>query len=151
MFLQSHIHAMVAAVGATRETLLSGLWGWLPEPVLLGLLNIRLKPFAMMQAYRRGIKNLAYASDAGVYRWGDNAKDLFEFSKRGMTPTDAIKTATVNAARMLGLEREIGSIAVGKAADIIATTGSPLEDITRFGQIRFVMRAGIVYRSETSN
>jgi imidazolonepropionase-like amidohydrolase len=68
-----------------------------------------------------------------------------------MTPTDAIKTATVNAARMLGLEREIGSIAVGKAPDIIATTGSPLEDITRLGQIRFVMRAGIVYRSEMSN
>ena len=76
MFLQSHIHAMVAAVGATRETLHSGLWGWLPEPVLLGLLNIRLKPFAMMQAYRRGIKNLVYASDAGISTTVENTSEF---------------------------------------------------------------------------
>ena len=80
--MESHIHAMVAAVGATRETLHSGLWGWLPEPVLLGLLNIRLKPFAMMQAYRRGIKTWPMHLMQG-YIVGETMRRIFLSSQSG--------------------------------------------------------------------
>ena len=68
-FLQSHIYGVVQAVGDTPESLHDGLWGWLPDAILLRFQKIRMRPFAMMMAYESGISNLAYASDAGVYPW----------------------------------------------------------------------------------
>ena len=146
VFLQSHIYGVVMAVGDTPDTLRDGLWGWLPDPILKRLYAIRQNPFAIIKAYEFGIRNLAYASDAGVYTWGDNAGDFAEFVKRGMSQSDAIQTATVNAARMLGMENDLGSIEPGKKADIIATASSPLADISELMRIHFVMRDGMVYR-----
>jgi len=147
VFLQSHIYAVVMAVGDTPDTLEEGLWGWLPEPILRRFQAIRLRPFAMTAAYDYGVRNLAYASDAGVYQWGNNAGDFREFVQRGMTKADAIKTATVNAARMLGLQDELGAITPGRNADIIATNDNPLVDISSLMRIHFVMRDGVVYKS----
>jgi imidazolonepropionase-like amidohydrolase len=148
VFLQSHIYGVVMAVGDTHATLHDGLWGWLPDPLLVRFQQIRMRPFAMTAAYEAGVRNLAYASDAGVYEWGNNAADFREFVKRGMTHSDAIMTATVNAARMLGLEDDLGAIEPGKRADIIAANGNPLHDISALMNIRFVMRDGVVYRSD---
>jgi imidazolonepropionase-like amidohydrolase len=147
-FLQSHIYGVVKAVGDTPESLHDGLWGWLPDSILLRFQEIRLRPFAMMRAWESGISNLAYASDAGVYKWGENAGDLVEFVDRGMSSMDAIRTATVSAARMLGLQDQLGSIAPGKKADIIAASRNPLEDISALMEVRFVMRDGTVYRHD---
>lgn len=146
VFFQSHIYAIVQALGEDFESLHQGLWGWLPDSILLRFLAIRKRPFAMLEAYRHGVKNLVYASDAGVYPWGENAGDFVEFVQRGMSEADAIQTATVNAARMLGLDQELGSIEVGKIADLIATSASPLEDIGELTRVRFVMRDGIVFK-----
>jgi len=148
IFLQSHIYGVVQAVGDDFETLHQGLWGWLPDSILLRFQDIRNRPFAMMEAYRLGMKNLVYASDAGVYLWGENAGDFVEFVARGMSEADAIRTATVNAARMLGLDQELGSIEPGKMADLIATSASPLDDISELTRVRFVMRDGIVFKTE---
>ena len=148
VFLQSHIYGVVMAVGDTQETLHDGLWGWLPDPLLKRFQQIRMRPFAMTAAYDSGIRNLSYASDAGVYTWGNNAADFNEFVQRGMTPSDAIMTATVNAARMLGLDDDLGVIEPGKRADIIAANGNPLADISALMGIQFVMRDGVVYRSD---
>ncbi|MDJ0926741.1 MAG: amidohydrolase family protein [Gammaproteobacteria bacterium] len=146
-FLQSHIHGVVAAIGDSPESLQDGLWGWLPEPLLTRFYNIKTRPFAVMQAYRAGVRNISYASDAGVYLWGDNARDLVEFVQRGMEPEDALATATTNAARMLGMDDQLGSIAVGKRADLIAVADNPLEDIETMLQVEFVMRDGKVFRA----
>ena len=148
VFVQSHIHGILQAVGETSETLRDGLWGWLPYPLLKRFQAIRQRPFAMITAYERGIRNLAYASDAGVYAWGENAHDLVEFVKRGIPAGDAILFATLNPARMLGLEADLGSIEAGKKADMIATRGSPLDDVTEVLRVGFVMRDGVVFRNE---
>lgn len=150
VFFQSHIYGVVMAVGETAASLHDGLWGWLPDSILERFQAIRLRPFAMIAAYDYGLRNLAYASDAGVYEWGDNAGDFVEFVQRGMSRTDAILTATLNAARMLGLEDQLGSIVPGKQADIIATAASPLDDISELMRIRFVMREGVVYRLDNN-
>jgi imidazolonepropionase-like amidohydrolase len=147
VFLQSHIYGVVMAVGNTPETLHDGLWGWLPDPLLIRFQQIRMRPFAMTAAYESGIRDLAYASDAGVYEWGNNAADFQEFVQRGMTRSDAIMTATNNAARMLGLADELGTIETGKRADIIAADSNPLDDISALMRIQFVMRDGVIYRS----
>lgn len=145
-YLQSHIHGVVQAIGDTPDNVQDGLWGWLPRSILLRFLQIKQRKFAMIAAYDAGLENLAYASDAGVYSWGENAADLLEFVRRGMSAQQALATATTNAARMLGLDTDIGTVEVGKAADIIATASNPLHDIAALLEVNFVMRAGTVYR-----
>jgi imidazolonepropionase-like amidohydrolase len=146
-FFQSHIHGVLAAVGDTPDTLTDGLWGWLPTPLLERFYAIKTRPFAVIEAYRAGVRNIVYASDAGVYAWGDNARDLVEYVRRGMPPADALRAATVNAARMLGVDRERGVIAPGQQADLIALDGDPLQDIEAVMRVRFVMRDGQVFRA----
>ncbi|MEX2122843.1 MAG: amidohydrolase family protein [Woeseia sp.] len=148
VFVQSHIYGVVQAVGATPETLHDGLWGWLPEPLLRRFQAIRLRPFAVIEAYRSGIRNISYASDAGVYEWGENAADLVEFVARGIPEAEAIRIATLNPARMLGLDRDLGSIEPGKKADIIAAIGNPLVEISELRHVCFVMRDGVIFRQD---
>jgi imidazolonepropionase-like amidohydrolase len=146
VFVQSHIFGVVQAVGATEATLHAGLWGWLPDSTLRQFLEIRSRPFAVIEAWRAGIRNISYASDAGVYEWGDNAADLAEFVARGIPAGEAIRFATSNPARMLALDDELGSVAAGKKADLIACSQDPLDDISALQRIHFVMRDGRVHR-----
>lgn len=95
-------------------------------------------------AYRAGI-SIAFGSDAGVTPHGKQALEFLWYWKIGMTPGDTLRTATVNAARLLGLEKEIGTIEVGKQADIIATYANPLDDVATLQNVTFVMRAGKVF------
>ena len=147
-FLQSHIYGVVRAVGETTETLQEGLWGWLPDTILLRFQAIRNRPFAMIEAYDHGVRKLVYDSDVGVYLWGENPGDFGEFASRGMSETDAIKTATIHAARMLGLGHELGTIEPGKKADRIATSGDPLDDISELTRTKLATRDGIVFKTE---
>ncbi len=144
-YMQSHIYAVVAAVGETRNTVHDGIVWWHPTSVLERLFDIKMRPFAVARAYRAGIRKIALATDAGNFPHGDNARDIVEYVKRGIPEMFAIQAATVNAAEMLGLMDLIGTLEVGKRADIIATQGSPLKDISELTRVRFVMRDGVVY------
>ncbi len=144
-YMQSHIYAVVAAVGDTRDTVHDGIVWWHPTPVLERLFDIKMRPFAVERAYRAGIRKIALATDAGNFPHGDNARDIVEYVKRGIPEMFAIRAATVNAAEMLGLMDSVGTLEVGKRADIIATQGSPLQDISELTRVRFVMRDGVVY------
>ncbi len=95
-------------------------------------------------AIKAGVK-IALGTDAGVYPHGDNAKEFAALVKRGMSPLEAIRTATVNAADLLGVD-DRGMIAAGKLADLVAVPGNPLEDITVMERVSFVMKGGKVYK-----
>jgi imidazolonepropionase-like amidohydrolase len=97
------------------------------------------------RAVRAGVR-IAYGTDAGVYPHGDNAKQFAYQVKFGQSPMEAIRSATIEAAELIGKAEEFGSIEPGKAADLIAVDGDPLDDITRLERVRFVMKEGRVIK-----
>jgi len=97
-------------------------------------------------AVKAGAK-IAFGTDAGVYPHGINARQFSKMVEWGMTPLQAIQSATIGNAELFGLEKEIGSIEVGKFADIIAVSNNPLESIKILENIDFVMKAGIIYKN----
>lgn len=97
------------------------------------------------KAYPAGVK-IAYGTDAGVSKHGRNADEFELLVKHGMPPAQALKAATVNAADLLGLASEIGSIEPGKRADIIAVPADPLADVRALKQVSFVMKDGRVIK-----
>ena len=98
---------------------------------------------SLLKAVPAGVK-IAFGTDAGVSKHGRNADEFELMVKYGMTPVETIKAATVNAADLLGLAAEIGTIEVGKSADIIAVAGDPLTDVTTLKRVTFVMARGEV-------
>jgi imidazolonepropionase-like amidohydrolase len=102
---------------------------------------------ALQKAVPAGVK-IAFGTDAGVSKHGRNADEFELMVKHGMTPATAIHAATVNAADLLGLTTQVGSLEVGKAADIIAVTGDPLRDVTVLKRVGFVMKGGQVYKDQ---
>ena len=97
------------------------------------------------KAYRAGVK-IAFGTDAGVGPHGDNALEFAYMVEAGMPPLEAIRSATLAAADLLGAQAELGSIAAGKLADIIAVEGNPLDDIALLQKVSFVMKDGQVFR-----
>ncbi len=85
-------------------------------------------------------------SDSSVLPHGENAKEIVWMATHGMTPLDAIRAATVNAAELLGWSDRVGSIAPGKLADIIAVRGNPLKDVTTLERVAWVMKGGVVMK-----
>lgn len=99
------------------------------------------------RAYQAGVK-IAFGTDTGVSAHGDNAQEFSLMVEAGMPPMEAIVAATKNAADLLGESDHLGSISVGKYADVIAVRGNPIEDITLLEHIGFVMKDGIIYKTE---
>lgn len=98
------------------------------------------------RAYKAGVK-IAFGTDSGEPEHGENADEFLYLVDVGMTEMDAIKAATVNAADLLDLSADIGSIEEGKYADIIATKNDPLKDISSLQDVYFVMKEGLVFKS----
>lgn len=92
-----------------------------------------------------GVK-IAFGTDTGVSAHGDNATEFKMMVDAGMTPARAIRTATVDAADLLGLSSAVGTLEPGKAADIVAVAKSPLDDVTELERVTFVMRRGVVHK-----
>ncbi|WP_299980678.1 amidohydrolase family protein [uncultured Pseudoteredinibacter sp.] len=97
------------------------------------------------KAYRAGV-NIAFGTDSGVSRHGINAEEAVLMTKAGMSEMDVLQSATVNAAKLIGQSKTLGTLEPGKYADIIATNGSPLADIKELLDVDFVMKAGKVYK-----
>lgn len=101
--------------------------------------------------FRRAVKmgiRLTMGTDAGIYPHGDNAKQLAVMVRYGMTPIQALRSATQIGAEALGRDKDVGAIAVGRYADIIAVPGDPTQDVTAVERVSFVMKGGVVYRRD---
>lgn len=104
---------------------------------------------AQRQNFRKAVKagvKLAFGTDAGVCPFGIDAKQFAFMVKYGMTPMQAIQSATSSAADLIGRSNEFGSIKPGKFADVIAVSGDPLKDVGLLENIQFVMKDGVVYK-----
>lgn len=99
------------------------------------------------RAVKKGVK-IAFGTDAGGFNWDalNEAKEFGYMTKFGMTPAQALDTAGRNAAQLLDMESQIGSIEPGKLADIVAVPGNPLSDITVMEKVSFVMKDGVVVK-----
>ena len=102
---------------------------------------------SLAKAYPADVK-IAFGTDAGVSKHGRNADEFELMVKHGMPASAAIQAATMNAATLLGVEKEVGSLEPGKAADLIAVAGDPIADITILKSVRFVMKDGRVFKAE---
>ncbi|HET9363511.1 MAG TPA: amidohydrolase family protein [Candidatus Angelobacter sp.] len=113
--------------------------------VWLDMLNIHEETFH--RALKAGVK-IAFGTDVGGFDWSiDPAKEFPYMVKYGMTPAQAIRAATTSAAELLDMQNDVGSIAPGKYADIVAVKGDPLTDISLLEKIDFVMKGGEVFKS----
>jgi imidazolonepropionase-like amidohydrolase len=101
----------------------------------------------LKKAFAAGVK-VAFGTDAAVYPHGLNAHEFAVYVRLGMSPLQAIQTATIHGADLLGWSSKIGTLEAGKWADLIAVEGNPLKDVTTLQQVKFVMKGGEVVKNE---
>jgi imidazolonepropionase-like amidohydrolase len=121
--------------------------GFYPEIIVPKALEIGPKiQSTFAKAYKRGVK-IAFGTDAGVFPHGQNAKEFGYMVEVGMPPMEAIQSATITNAKVLGLADELGQIKPNFVADIVATDSNPLQDISAMERISFVMKDGVIYKN----
>ncbi|HHI88898.1 MAG TPA: amidohydrolase family protein, partial [Hellea balneolensis] len=119
---------------------------WLPPASKAKALKVGPQMLDMLHiAYSNGV-TIAFGTDSGVSKHGQNAHEFGYMVEAGMSEMDAIKAATLTGAKHLGMSKQIGTLAPGKFADLIAVRGNPLEDITKLQSVDFVMKGGVVYK-----
>lgn len=120
--------------------------GFYPDIVVPKALSIGPKiQGSFAKAYKAGVK-IAFGTDAGVYKHGKNAIEFQYMVEAGMPAMEAIHSATVNTAQLLGISDILGTIQNGKIADIIAVDGDPLTNISTLMNVAFVMKEGVIYK-----
>ncbi|WP_417470862.1 amidohydrolase family protein [Maricaulis sp.] len=132
--------ATVAEIAETAD--------WMTPAIREKSLSVGPVMLEMARSAHEGGVMIAFGTDSGVSRHGINAREFPLLVEAGLTPMEAITTATVNASRHLQMDDEIGTIEVGKYADIIAVDSDPLENIDALMDVGFVMQGGTVYKSE---
>ena len=115
-------------------------------PVWLDMVKISADTFR--RAVKAGVK-IAFGTDAGGFDWNINPAVEFELRvKYGQTPDEALRSATVTASELLGMQKDIGTIEPGKLADIVAVKGNPLADVTLLEHVDFVMKGGVIFKGD---
>nr|WP_236710768.1 amidohydrolase family protein [Novosphingobium barchaimii] len=117
--------------------------GWPEEYLRKNRETTQVQRDGFAKAVKRGVK-LAFGTDAGVYPHGFNARQFAYMVRYGMTPAQAIRSATIDAATLIGHEKELGSIEPGKFADMIAVQGDPLVDVRALESAAHVMKGGAI-------
>ncbi|NMH60684.1 metal-dependent hydrolase family protein [Alteromonas ponticola] len=138
-----YVPTILAGNFVAEKAKIDGFFPELVRPKAAAIGPLIQQTFA--NAYKAGVK-IAFGTDSGVSAHGDNAQELSLMVEAGMPAAEALKSATVNAATLLGVEDELGTISAGKLADIIAVSGNPLDDIRVMEKVSFVMKDGRVYK-----
>ncbi|WP_227340095.1 amidohydrolase family protein [Sphingopyxis sp. P8] len=133
----------LSTVNGYKERLAANANAYEPDVLEKIKWRISITGKSLEQLVPRGVR-IAFGTDAGVSKHGRNADEFELMVQHGMTPVEALKAATVNAADLLGLADEIGTIAPGKSADIIAVSGDPIADVRVLKTVDFVMARGEV-------
>lgn len=133
----------LSTVNGYKERLAANAGAYEPDVLEKIKWRISITGKSLEQLVPRGVR-IAFGTDAGVSKHGRNADEFELMVQHGMTPVEALKAATVNAADLLGLANEIGTIAPGKSADIIAVSGDPIADVRVLKKVDFVMARGRV-------
>jgi imidazolonepropionase-like amidohydrolase len=118
---------------------------WPPDILRKNTETTEAQRAGFRKAVKAGVK-IAYGTDSGIYPHGLNAMQLPYMVKYGMSPIEAIRSATIAAAQLMGWQDSVGSIRPGKYADIIAVEGDALADLSSFTKVGFVMKGGVVYK-----
>ena len=138
---------LVATLEAGRFTgEMAKVPGWFPEvvrPKAAAIGAVGAQGFA--RAYKAGVK-IAFGTDTGVSPHGDNAKEFVYMVEAGMSPMKAIQAATLEAAKLLRAESDLGTIEKGKLADLVAVTRDPLADVSALQDVAFVMKGGAIVK-----
>ena len=121
--------------------------GMLPESIEKERNLGKVQRANFRKAYLGGAR-MAFGTDGGVYPHGDNFKQFATMVEFGMKPIEAIRAATTDAAELIGMKNQAGSIVTGRWADMIAVEGNPLEGVSALGKVKFVMKDGKVYRND---
>jgi len=132
--------------GFTVESLATA--GRLPPPIAAKALAIAPRQHASFKLAVDGGVRIALGTDAGVMRHGTNAREFGLMVKYGMTPMQAIVAGTSNGATLLGLDAEVGTVAAGKRADLVAVRGDPIQAIAVLEHVDFVMKDGAVFKRD---
>ncbi|MBU6372621.1 MAG: amidohydrolase family protein [Alphaproteobacteria bacterium] len=137
-----YVPTLLAGVTVKEEAGKPGTW--MPKPVQEKALKVADTAIGTVREARKAGVKIAFGTDTGVSRHGDNAREFALLVQAGFTPAEAIKAATVDAAEHLRLSAETGRIAPGLAADIIAVDGDPTKDVAPLTAVKFVMARGTV-------
>jgi len=132
--------------GFTVESLATA--GRLPPPIAAKALAIAPRQHTSFKLAVDGGVRIALGTDAGVMRHGTNGREFGLMVRYGMTPMQAIVAGTSGGATLLGLEAEIGTIAAGKQADLVAVRGDPIQNIALLEHVDFVMKGGVVFKRD---
>lgn len=138
---------LVPTMLAPRAALAQARGGILPPAILPKAEEAAAAAFANHKAAIAAGVKIAFGTDTGVSSHGDNAQEFALMVEAGMSPSEAIRAATVNAADLLGRADRLGTLEPGKDADIIATAKSPLADVTELERPTFVMKRGAPIRA----
>ncbi len=120
----------------------------IPDQSLEKASEVRLHMRAAFRAALRNGVRIAFGTDAGVFPHGAQTREFKIYVDEGMSPMQAIQTATASAAELMGWSGKVGTIAPGAYADLVATSGNPLADITERERVKWVMKGGVVAKSE---
>ena len=112
--------------------------------------RVAIHETSFKKALAAGVK-IAFGTDAGSFPHGTQAIEFEWMTRYGMSPLDAIRAATINAADLLGWADDIGALEPGKYADLIAVDGNVLSDIKQLEHVKFVMKGGEVVRNDYSH
>lgn len=138
-----HVPTITAGKEVAEKAKIEGFYPDLVVPKALEIGPKIQNTFA--KAYKKGV-NIAFGTDAGVFRHGDNAKEFGYMVDAGMPAMEAIQSATITSAKILGIDNELGEIKAGYLADIIAVNNNPIDDVKTLENVVFVMKEGVIYK-----